>query len=212
MKFAITQEHRHRFFENGSIEFENLISSSFLDELDMSLTTLFREIKDSKNIYFQGRDTWRKNSQLQKLVLSKHLAAIAADLTGSKILKIGYDQYFPQNFTSNSTVDYPLSITSISSLTPLVCGVFICLSSPTATSSSHLPTTRGCVSYILPHTVLEDTTSFNSGRYFLITYSSNDTIYQPNQQDPHPYALKHMGYIYGSRLKEKEHPTVFRML
>lgn len=236
MKLATDKSHRDYFYKNGTIEFESLISTEQVQELNeginrvlsksLSLSKDKIERRESKDLFLQGRDLFRKDEKIKKIVLNRHLAEIAVELMEVRSLRIGYDQlligkmYSPIRVekTANPYEDYLNNSGSLqdkSCLTPLICGLILCLEPAHSIEipPSFLPKSAGSGVFFKPE--LSFDLSFlnhaEGGRYLLITYADPRTVYILNDQDPLTHAYKHLGHVFGDRINDKFNPLVYKV-
>ena len=231
MKFAIVKEQRDFFNRQGQIEFDALINSQQIEEIQGAINFGVAErlgipagllYKSSPlNTYVSSHDMWRTNPFIKKIVTGQKLAEIASELIEYKPLRLGYDQYFPfDKVRYSADAPYtdlfqpPLSLEVRSCLDKVVCGLVICLSGDGATSQEGtiFPTTPGNGTFFLPHRELDFSTLKGNDvyRYLLIVYVEKATHYVHNDKDPQGHFNKQLGYVFGDRLLDKYHPIVYR--
>lgn len=231
MKYAVSKEQRDFFQKNGFITFANLFNESQLDqlkqEIDKALSVRLQvqpaELRRQKEgrLFLNGHDLWRASEWIKKLVLSASLTDIVGELLDAKSLRLAWDQWIPGNVASefNDSVQWqsPASLTQISSIQRIECGVLIPLNSSQeehADPASFLAglSTTGHVLFIHPDFPIpfSDFQHLKKVHYYLIAYANPMSQYVQVQHDPHGHAMKQMGYIFGENLKEKWHPTAYR--
>lgn len=145
---------------------------------------IYTEIQNAKKRF----DLWRTSLSLRKFILHSRFAQIGATLFRHERLRIGCDCYAP---------DLPpgLSLQNISSAKPLAGGVFISLRS-------------GDALFVHPHHVLSWEQIGNPEDFLLITYAPTKALYYLEPKDPHTHAWKRLGYVFGDRLNDANHPFV----
>lgn len=186
--------------------------------------------------YAVGRDLWRSSVMLKKALASPTLGELAAELLNVLPLRLAYDQYLPCYHGVVAEERYPAQIAEpqvyanllertaflegISSVQGMVGGILICLcppSSPGAPAAS----TEGVVpwpehagggvffkaSMPLDFTFLKKNLG---GKYILLAYCRERSVYVLQNGDPQVHALKHVGYALGDRLNDKLNPIVAR--
>lgn len=146
MRFALAREHRDFFNAHHLIQFEGMIPPNELEELngyiDKALSDRLKiasyQLKNQQGhrLFDVGRDLWRVNMSLRKIVLDPQLAKIAGELVRRRDLRIGYDQYLPgfspyltqqdQKYTKLLNESHPLDQSSC--VSQVACGLLICLS------------------------------------------------------------------------------------
>ena len=188
MHFAIAPEHLNFFQRHHYIEFENLLTQEEVETLLHALNTALPH----------QYDTWRGNPIIQKFVLRKQFAEIASNLTKISPLRIAFDRILisDKNFFEN-----PLQ--EMSCIRGLVCGCILNLALPN----------MGSALFFKPHSPppLDDLTLTTlPPPQLMIVYSKDKSLYTYQKNDPHTHTLKKLGYVFGDRLKDTTHPTLYR--
>src|SRR5262249_25423812 len=131
MKFAIDSNHRDYFQKNHTIEFDGLLNENQLVVLKSRLNeTLKARLKEKKvalpapeNLFREGRDLWRTDEPLRKIVAHRKFGEIASELISQKPLRLGYDQYIspppPQILLGHQQTTYALLLSKVLSLEEL---------------------------------------------------------------------------------------------
>src|SRR5262249_20924646 len=143
--FAIAKEQRLYFERHQLLELEGILTETQLYQLKENIHQCLSQNKQTiDQLFLARRDLWRKNNVIAKIVKEKDLANIAAELMRAKILRLGYDQYYPclpletkagkllptalpsdvANF-----LDKQATLEEISCIQGVVCGLMICLTS-----------------------------------------------------------------------------------
>lgn len=219
MKLAVVLEHHVFFRQNGYIEFEELISPRLLEELKEQIkNSLNKKIEKNpspEKFFLEGRDLWRENESLKKIIFQPSFATIAAELVAQRPLRIAYDQFFPE-LTSRTTlyknfVSTPRSLNEFSSLDGIACGMLLCLSQKENSSYPTLLKPGNALFFRAdcPMDFNELVQRPNSS-YHMIAYSKERSIYEKQDIDPHAYAFKDLGYSFGERLSDKLNPILCR--
>ena len=245
MKFAIAKEHRDFFQKKGMIEFEDLLSSDQLALLNRTidealLTRLHQpqghlKFQLSEALFLEGRDLWRSNEQLRKLVCQPRFAEITSELIEKKPLRLGYTQFFPSNYEVQYGREYKgiyrhfiqqnIDLQSVSCLENVACGLMLCLgrNDPVKIEQPDFkeedekgidvfPWQPGQVVYFQPEVPVDwQKLSRHSGfRFHLIVFTEAYSHYLLRPEDPHTHFLKHQGYIFNGKLVDRLHPIVYR--
>lgn len=240
MKFATAKEHRDYFQKQGWIEFEDLLSNDQLilanQAIDQVLAARLSVPQDrlhlssSEKFYLQGRDLWRSNLILRKLVTHTRFAEIAAELIEKKPLRLGYDQLFPARqqkpFSPESSQIYSnflektLSLEMMSCLSEIACGLVLTFNEKQESfSENHLmeganvfSNHAGNIIFFKPDLLINWNYLYAhlGQRFYLIVYTYPSAHYQLQSQDPHTHALKRLGYIFNDKLNDHLHPIIYR--
>lgn len=234
MKLAVDQEHRHFFRKHQYIEFDELLTAdqcASLNEESAAVLSNFLKIPKDKvffappeKLYQSGRDLWRQDPSLRKIVCQSAWAEIASELLEKKPLKIGFDQYFcgikkkisyGEENPFFKVLSQASTLMDISSLQGIVGGLFLCLEEGENQKKEQkppFPLKQGngiffSAAYPLDFQQLYDLPEY---KYLLIVYADSSAVYAPNQNDLHLYDWKKLGYQFGDKLTEKLNPTLIR--
>lgn len=238
MKISISTEHSDFFRKHHAIEFEGLFSPEQIQQLKQFIeqTLIMRlEIRASQfpktstyQQFLAGRDLWRDNQGIKKILShGPYLDALAA-LTDQRILRLGYDQYFPKvssNPLEEETkypqfIDKQVPIEAISSIQGIVGGAIICLEGSSEVSENNSP--ESPMKYFPSssgHTLLfgsqanidfRELLQHPTHSYLLVTLTKQTAVYVYNAVDPNTHTLRDIGYPVSDRLTDKLNPIVFR--
>lgn len=225
-KLKVADEHREYFREHKFIEFENLLTPNQLCELngmiDASLSQRLKvpahllDKQSSELLYKAGSDLWRQNAFFKKLLCNKWWAEIAKELTRQKVIRMGTDQLLMAAGTPGHLAEEMFNKETLErcfSFQGLACGLLICLRSNNhsdeAKSISH---EAGSGVFIDPTHHVDLSSIFNTPgeRQLLILFGGDTLIYLHNAKDLNTHFAKSLGYVFGDKLKERTHPTLFR--
>lgn len=231
MKFATDKSHRDYFYKHGTIEFDELFSPEQIHELNVAIdAVLCKNLSIRKDqlarqtpqeLFLGGRDLFRRDESIKKLLLHRRLAEIAVELMETHFLRMGYDQLLlgeTKQPIIETTYDRFLrregTLQEKSCITPIICGLMLCLDPAQASenSSAFFPKTAGSGVFFKPDIPLDLSFLCQAlgGRYLLIAYAEARTVYILNENDPHTHALKHIGYVFGDKLSDKLNPIIYR--
>lgn len=232
MKFSIAYEHRQFFQKEKYIEFDLILTSSQVEELNAAIhlavnTRLASEKsvgkrKTYEQFFMAGHDLWRDNETVKKIVTNPQLTQIGADLVETRDLRLGFDQYFPNiskkiHFTGiekkyEDFLEEKLTLNELYGLEGIACGLLVCLrNAPEGSDESVFPKEAGNAIYIAPDYQIDfSKLNLNQQDYLLIVYTYNAAYYRLNEKDPHAHTLKHLGYHFGDKLNDKLNPIVYR--
>lgn len=230
MKFILLKEHHRFFLQNGSIEFDEILSPQKLRGLNENINYFFecRKIDSSLNCFFKGRDSWREDEELLRKIKEKEWVKIAAQLTGKSSLRLGFTQIFcsfsesEQQFANHTLSEKEKlylsflgnnSLQSGSCIEDLACGFMICLSEGKEggeiESQGIFPGKAGSGIFFSPEMKIDWRELYKrKGRYLLIAYAFSHGSYVHRKEDPHTHDLKHLGETFGCRLKERWNPSL----
>ncbi|MBA2726971.1 MAG: hypothetical protein H0U49_02215 [Parachlamydiaceae bacterium] len=236
MKFAITADQRQYFHQHQLLELEGLLSGSQIKHLTSAIEASVFKKKDTPGVkyinlpvdelFMAGYDVWRTDPAIAKIVTDVKYAEIAGELTHSRILRLGYDQWFPANPVeprkkSADSLYYKMlsktaSLRNVCCLQGVRCGIMLCLSDSNIASDtpyegvfSH---TAGNGVFIAPERGIDFTTLLNrpGQQFLLIVYTEKTTLYTMQEGDPHVHELKRLGYVFGDRLNDRLNPIIYR--
>lgn len=223
MKYTIDSNHREYFLQHQAIEFDALLDSPKLQTLNQIIGQIVNQSSPEKQ-FVQGRDLWRQNEFIRKIVMQKKFARIASELTEQKIIRLGYDQLIPAPIApilfGNSADPYynflnkTMMLSEFSGLQGTVCGLLLCVQGVGLEAGGESPfsTIMGNGVFISPDCVIDFKELYNRPGYlyFLIVYCQSSTVYIHQNHDLHADAMRNLGYSYGDKLKDKFNPILLR--
>lgn len=216
MKFSIELKQRHFFRENNAIEFERIFSEQDLYGMNTSIKEIFYKAK-ATDFFLEGHDLFRRSEAVKKAITSSRLCSLIYELLEQKPLRLGFDQLFPPIKTSY--LDYypeKLPFSELSAVKNLHCLLFINLSGegkpPVFEEGDPFPSKPGNTVLLLPKYAID----FNklsermNQTFLLVGYTLNFSQYLFVEKDPHCHQLKRLGYVFGDKLRDNEHPIILR--
>ncbi len=229
MRFAVAREHRDFFNKQGTVEFEGLLNAKQLVELvaavDSTLALRLNiqaselSLQSSNALFMAGRDLWRANNAVKKIVMQRQFAELAIELIHKKTLRLGYDQFFPDGAVAVLPGDSQ-NLLEISCLQGVQCGLMLCLRGALTPVEPVEPVEEDCTPSPLFSRQAGSGVFFNPeaplnfqrsvGQYLMIVYTSTSSVYLCKRTDPHANALKQYGYAFGDKLNDKCNPIVYR--
>jgi hypothetical protein len=249
MKFAITSEQRQYFHKQQMLELEGLLT---LQQLEFLTEAIEAEVLRKKNIgsvkyanlpakelFMGGHDLWRNEASIAKVVTDLKYAEIIAELTHTRLLRLGYDQWFPSNLLimdkSQSPPTAPLpksrtaekspydqllsktaSLRNVCCLQGVCCGLMLCLSGSVSSKDEAYEGVFSDVAgngvFIAPERAIDFPTLLQrpEQQFLLIVYTEKTALYTMQKDDPHVHELKRLGYVFGDRLNDRLHPIIYR--
>lgn len=240
MKFSLSKEHLNFFQNHGHIQFEDFLSESQVISLSRAIDlALINKLKLDQNslsklssdqLFLQSRDLWRQNEELRKWTCQQRFASVAADLTCKRTLRLGYDQllpgYQPNLFKVDvykQFLDQELSLTAMSCVSNVACGLLISLSDEVKNEQENsdtldqsvdiFPFQAGDAVYLNAEALIHLKSLYlhPHQRFYLIVYTDSLSWYQSREGDPHTHEWKQeLGYSFNEKLADKQHPIVYR--
>ncbi|QVL57459.1 MAG: hypothetical protein KFB93_08810 [Simkaniaceae bacterium] len=202
MGFGLTKEHLDFYHENHFIEFEDLLSSKEVDQIEMGIDSVIPKESHGKEWIKAGHDVWRHDEQVKKIILRKNLAETASSLSKKRPLRIAYDQVIEGPLSKE-----PHNLIEVSSIRKVVCGLALQLESASTIEHPLVPKKRGSGIFFYPFQEL----NFPENCHLLmIAYTEEIALYIHEKRDPNVHALKKLGYGYGDRLLSTTHPILYR--
>lgn len=202
MKATILPDHFKFFQQNGTIEFSGFIKSDILTQLNSeidSITKLNKSNSSDDNLWLVGRDLWRKNALIKKFVNQPNLAEVAAQLSNTKVVRLGYDQLIqpPDFITLAGNLD------EVSHLKGILCSLWINLKGET---QAPFPTHPGNIAFFSAEYPLDYTQFTKNNRFLVIVYVTEKAVYKTKSLD-----MLKLEYRVGEVLKDKLHPVLYRI-
>jgi len=225
MRFAITAEHREFFGKHNYIEFDDLFTEEEAVELKTALDKALAkrlavsvaalEKASPLTLYLHGRNLWKEDPFIKKMVLKSKLAETASSLFKKKPLRLAYAQFLRTGYPGEKPYSKLLTLQECSSFQPVTGCVLIRLNDIVAPSSPYfcpVPEKIGSGIFIGSNIPIALHTLFEVAHlgFLLIVYSPDKTLYTLEARDPLTHALKKEGMAFGDALRNDMHPIVFR--
>lgn len=218
MKFAISLEQKDYLKKNGFIPFSDLLTKDELITLnqgiDEALNARLQKNASNKDLFACGHDLFRDSPLVKRIVTSKKLVGLIYELVGKKPIRLAFDQLLPEHtpyskaidaFSETATFQEMSGISNLQGIFLISIKTFPGLSKETAL----LPASGY---FILPSHPFPFLTKAPSDhhRFFLIGYGEAYSQYLYEPKDPQNHYLKSLGYVFGDKLNDREHPILFR--
>lgn len=238
MKFSLDKNHSYHFEKEGMIEFASLVSDKGLAEVNGAIDSLLlqqtglRQVasgSDCDAAMAVGRDLWRRSASLSQLVCRASWADIIQQLMLQRTVRLGYDQLLlaPANYEeyiaspeqrSYLSISEPRTLEEISCIQGLFAAMILCLQPPQSVGRSDVEPNPFCAlagnGVVIAADVLVDWSQRllerPAGRYLLITYCGENSVYVSAPADPNQHSLRNLGLSFGDRLHERSHPILKR--
>lgn len=225
MKFAVGKEHKAFFEKHKLLELEGVFSSdevSLLNDEVIRVLSRRGSTMSPEQDYEAGRDLWRESEAVRKKICSRRIVELLYQLTEKRPIRLGFDQYFPEidadeqerggNYAGLLRSSY--SLQEMCSIQGVIGGFCLALkgsSSQDSEEDSPFPSQKGNVSFLHPERVMHYPSSSKGrgGRYYLVVYSSSNSLYIRNRNDPLSGTFIQLGYSSGDRLVDNKNPLVF---
>lgn len=238
IKFALAKEQRLHFERQQILELEGILPPLQIQQIKEKIDHLLSYSETSQvnwkkpfsaeRHYNEGRDLWRRDPLVRKLVTDKGLAKIASELLGGKFLRLAYDQLLPGLIPSESmlanSVYMPLltktaNLEEISCIRGAMAGVCICLRSAVSIEpcleqkNSPFSKHEGNIVFFSAEKQIDfsELKKCPQQEFLLIVYASRTTLYAPNEADAHQHDFKKLGYVFGDRLNDEINPVLCRI-
>lgn len=228
MKVTILPDHFKFFQRHGTIEFSDFINHPQIEQLNSAIdATIDQRSKvrnDEDNYWIFGRDLWRDNEKIKKVICQQSFAQIAAQLTNAKTIRLAFDQVIqrPDLILPSGNLE------EIGHLQGIVCALLINLKGD---GVPPLPEKPGNAIFVSPKNFLDftgegfppspenpenpdfvsprkniDFSQIPKGsRYLMIAYAQEKAIYNVKSLD-----MQRLEYRVGELLKDKLHPILYR--
>lgn len=226
MKFSVSLEQRDFFRKTGFIHFVDLLNTSELailnSGIEESLAVIRKKISQREPASL-GRDLWRLNEGIKKIVFSKRLIDLAYELIQKKPLRIAFDELLPEKslYSRHEINDFHYSDTASFQEHSCISGLqghfLLCIKRfpdtvPAGDSNPLFALEEGSGFFIAPEAVFPflSATPSTTMRFFLIGYCDKFSQYLHEERDPHCHFLKSLGYVFGDTLNDRLHPIILR--
>jgi hypothetical protein len=202
MKLTILPDHFKYFQRYGSIEFTGFINSQQIEQINSEIDLIEKKrqasTKEEKNPWLLGRDLWRENDSLRKILCQAKWAEIAAQLTNAKVIRFGFDQLLekPDCILTSGSLE------EASHLQGIACSLLLGLK---GNADSPFPK-QGDACYYNSDFPFDFSQLPDKSRYLLIVYAQERTLYTKKSPE-----MNRMEYRVGEILKDKFHPILYRV-
>lgn len=228
MKFAVSSDHHRYIRENRFLPLEEC----FFEEQQQQLAAGIAEAmnhrigpewkkRDADELFVEGHDLHCDNSSLRRVISQRRLAMIISELLQCTPLRLGYDQYLPVNPQRSEGEEDPYgeflrsggNLKEVSCVQGVKGGLLICLEPlDEDVEQDFFPKDRGEAVLFkndvpIPFYHLDGK---SRGAFLLVTYADEVALYFQNKRDPHLHAFKRYGYGFGDKLREPNHPIIYR--
>lgn len=212
MNFSLSAQQTAFFQKNGSLELEALFTPEECAKILSSIKKAAASRHcDNKTISDQircGRDLWRDENSLKTLLLSRSLSSIASSLSPKQPLRLGFDQWFPENYT----LAQPTKLKDLFSIQGVAFIFFIQLEHPIEIPKQTspigilpFPKGQGNILIVNPNLLI----NWPAGSpLYSAAYCHSNALYIHNPKDPACNELKKLGYGFGDPLSNATHPLI----
>ncbi len=235
MRFAIVGDHREHFRRHGWVEFEELLTKEDVSALNGMVDAVMSKrlgvragelALGASEALQHGRDLWRDDPQIRKIVCRRRFAEVASNLLERRSMRLAYDQLLVRgslHHEEGKPSDILSSISTLSEVSAVqgvVGALILSLKGEAGLSDSaapFLPSAPGFGLFLSAahpiqwKSLLEDDfLGEASSRYLMIVYAEAKALYILNTRDPHVHRAKGWGLVFGDRLEEPTFPLLIR--
>lgn len=226
MKFIVGSDEIFSYESTGHVELPGIFTDKELARLKTGIETAlekrYEASKDKfyrfkpKDWYLKSRDLFRDSDEIRKIILNGKIGKVAEQLVHEKHLRLAADQWLfsgePLPFRNNLMRSFPFQGTLL--------GAMIAMEAPEAAhnkdksqSSLFFPEKPGHITFFkggLPFDFAENFAPQEGFNYFLIVIAKQKSIYTLQENDPCTHTLKTLGFGFGDRLNDVDHPYLAR--
>ena len=220
MRFELSDSFRNFFSKNHLIEFEEILSSDEADLLSTKIETLLTsslgsvpfKCASNKELWAAGRDQWKQDTEIKKILLKSRIGEIASFLFKKKQIRMAYTQSLVTGSLRDSPFTESHTLEEISSMTPILGGVFLSLSPSEETEEELLPDLRkqkkGRAMFFSSTLPIPFPELFQKQgqKTLLVCFTEARVRYKMQPLDVHTHTLKKCGYTFGDLILEAEAP------
>lgn len=196
MRVTILEEQRAYFREHQFIEFEEIIENE--------------QIPILKNILSNSSpgscDVWRRNAELKEIIANRQFGEVVARLTDQRPLRLGLDLIL--------SIDQWKPGATLQDYAPfqgIVGGMLIGFKGAWESEEVlPIPSQEGSAVILGPELIFPELDSHipRENRWLLIIYADSKARFIPSKLGFEGGELKKIGYSFGDRLRDEEHPVV----
>lgn len=222
MKFTLDKASFEAFNKDKWVELEGFYTPERIQEINGVIDRLIAEkkLERKEDIMASSHDLFRKIDGYSRLLQLPWLADIVYELASEKPLRLAYDQLYQAGMSSfdqsreSEFFNGTKILSEVSSMNEIVLGVMIALKVSEGVSEEALPFSQeaGRIAVISPEIEIpfDMLKTRLADRYLLLVFSTKRAQYLYNPKDPQNHLLKHLGYVYGDKLKDTLHPIILR--
>lgn len=227
MELIVGSDEIFSFESKGFVELPGIFTEKELtrlkDAIESTLEKRYEASKERfhrfkpKDWYLKSRDLFRDSADIRRVLLNGKLGKVAAQLIHQKPLRLAADQWLfggqPLPFRNNLMRSFPFQGTLM--------GAMISLGGDSQTPQNEEETPPSLFFSKEPgHVVLfkgglpldfaEDYAPPPSCNYLTVVITKQKAIYTLQENDPCTHHLKSLGFGFGDRLNDVEHPYLIR--
>jgi len=205
MEFVISSDQNYFFEKNGYIEFEGIFKPQEILRLKNSLdTTLKARLKDKPNDWYaKTRDLWRDSPEIARTLLNGNLGKVSSELIHQRPLRLACDQWI----FGGKELPFQNSLAKSFPFQGIEIGALIALNTIEESPSPLFPKKAGNVLFLNRYVQLD---GISPADYLLVVIANAKAVYALQQNDPGTHTLKQIGYNFGDKLNDNDHPYLIR--
>jgi hypothetical protein len=226
MRFSLPNSYSEFFLKHHVLEVEDLLSTQ--DAMSLSektekhlLDNLHQKplnITSNSELWKAGKNHWLIDPEIKKILFRLQLGEICHFLFKKRPIRLAYTQAVFTESKQDSPFSTPTVLEEISSSSPLLGGVLLCLSS-SENQEEVMPLTPDLKTikagrafffskeYPLPFPEIFQQKGL---RMLLLAFTPGKVRYKLEPKDTHTHELKKLGYGFGDLIKEDLCPYLYR--
>lgn len=216
MPFSLPDSHVEFFTKHQILELEDLLPIEDAEALCLSLEEHLKKRLKQKTLHNTsnallwkaGRNLDKEDPKILKTLFQLQLGKLSNALFKKRPIRIAYTQTLWTENSHDPLFSSSDTLQSISSISPILGAIIICLKSKDPQESllpslTHLK--QGNVFFLSEQYPVDFPKLLSQAgiRAFCIALSSGNAIYRLEPKDPHTHDLKKSGYAFGDNLPEE---------
>ena len=217
MEFVIDSNQNFYFDKNGYIEFVDFFSNKEFELLSKCIVSVLKNrlyVPDASS-YLNGRDLWRDSKDLKRVLLKSGIGKVTSQLIHQKSLRLAADQWIHGGtavpLKETLAKSFPFQGTELGIMVAVDNSTLYSIESPI--DSPIFPKTSGHTVFFKGDLAF-DFAPFASApaicSYYLIVVTQAKAVYMLQENDPCTHSLKQLGYGFGDKLSDVDHPYLIR--
>lgn len=208
MKLTISSQQREYFETSQVLELEGLFSHadvfSLFENIELVLSERLKcpleqiRKESPEKLFDAGRDIWRANNVVRKLITSPRLCSLPSILLEEKPVRLAYDIYIEPTNANFLSPTRPFA--EICCIQGVIGGMCICLEGEK----------EGNIKVFSRDYEIDPMQMFAGKPFLMVVYSRASSLFLRKLEDPMTVPFRALGYRYGDRLLGTINPIVFK--
>ena len=204
MPLVITKDSVNTFEKEGLLSIESFFTT-FEPLHEAVIRALSQVPKGFMSRYLGGRDLFRKEEGIRKVLLKKDMQKIVGALCNEQKMLYAFDQIWDVRHDPSTLFPEPIALQEMMSVSPLKLGAILCIEG----EGNHelFPKKPNDILFFDPRRVMPWNELPKGQMFLLFAFAPITAIYKENPLDPNTNLLKRLDYQPNCPLNRKTHPV-----